>query len=207
MILSALVFFGFLFFWKGFAMPYENSAQCKMLATHCCCCGRPLVDAISVELGIGPDCRAGVTGGIEPETQREANILTHRAAIAAQSGRISEVLDIAAQIRQLGLPVLAQKVATRFKNAEKNAKITIQARDGLLVVKTPYRRGMAAEFVEAWRNVPGRRWSGQDGANVVPTASKRQLWDLLTRFFPGQYGMGEKGLFRIPNPDADAEVE
>lgn len=38
-------------------MSYENAPATKMLATHCACCARPLVDAESVELGIGPDCR------------------------------------------------------------------------------------------------------------------------------------------------------
>jgi len=28
-----------------------------MLATHCAVCSRPLVDAASVEAGMGPDCR------------------------------------------------------------------------------------------------------------------------------------------------------
>ncbi len=38
-------------------MSYENSPACKLIATTCCCCGHPLVDAVSVEAGIGPDCR------------------------------------------------------------------------------------------------------------------------------------------------------
>lgn len=38
-------------------MGYENAPATKLLATHCCCCARPLVDAKSVELGIGPECR------------------------------------------------------------------------------------------------------------------------------------------------------
>ena len=46
-------------------MSYENAPATKMLATNCCCCGRPLVDSMSVELGIGPECRGGATGGGE----------------------------------------------------------------------------------------------------------------------------------------------
>ena len=38
-------------------MSYENAPATQLLATHCCCCARPLVDAKSVELGVGPDCR------------------------------------------------------------------------------------------------------------------------------------------------------
>jgi hypothetical protein len=38
-------------------MSYESAPATKLLATHCACCSRPLVDAVSVETGIGPDCR------------------------------------------------------------------------------------------------------------------------------------------------------
>lgn len=34
---------------------YENAPATKMLATNCVVCGRALVDAVSVEMGIGPD--------------------------------------------------------------------------------------------------------------------------------------------------------
>ena len=36
---------------------YLTAPATKMLATHCAVCARALVDAKSVELGIGPDCR------------------------------------------------------------------------------------------------------------------------------------------------------
>lgn len=38
-------------------MSYENAPATKFIAVNCCVCGRPLVDAISVEEGIGPICR------------------------------------------------------------------------------------------------------------------------------------------------------
>ncbi len=37
---------------------YESSAGCKMQATHCAYCARPLTDAESVQRGVGPDCAA-----------------------------------------------------------------------------------------------------------------------------------------------------
>jgi hypothetical protein len=39
-------------------MTYENATATKFLATHCACCGKALVDADSVQAGVGPDCRA-----------------------------------------------------------------------------------------------------------------------------------------------------
>lgn len=177
-------------------MSYENAPATKMLATNCCCCGRPLVDSMSVEMGIGPECRNGATGGIT-EIQRElCNQLTHRAALAAQDGNITEVREIASQIADLGLVQLAEKVASRFVNAERMAKIVIGQQGDFLVVKTPYKRSASSEFVSAWRMIPGRRFSS--GKNFVPMSSKRELWNLLLRFFPGEYGKGPQGVFKIP---------
>lgn len=38
-------------------MGYEEAPATEMMASHCLLCGRPLVDAVSVETGIGPVCR------------------------------------------------------------------------------------------------------------------------------------------------------
>lgn len=38
-------------------MSIQNAAALSMLATHCAVCRRDLRDPVSVELGIGPDCR------------------------------------------------------------------------------------------------------------------------------------------------------
>lgn len=37
---------------------YVNAAATKFVSTHCACCGKALVDADSVQAGVGPDCRA-----------------------------------------------------------------------------------------------------------------------------------------------------
>jgi hypothetical protein len=177
-------------------MSYENAPATVMLATHCCCCGRPLVDAMSVELGIGPECRNGRTGDITEEQRVVCNRLTHDAAVAAQEGNVVRVRQIAEQIGTLGLSTLAQKVAERFVNAERNAKVKIVQIGDSLRVTTPFRRSQKAEFVAAWRTVPGRRY--ERGCNVVPVTSKRELWSLLRRFFPGEFGVGPQGAFRIP---------
>lgn len=36
---------------------YTDSPACDLVATQCACCSRPLVDAVSVETGVGPECR------------------------------------------------------------------------------------------------------------------------------------------------------
>jgi hypothetical protein len=179
-------------------MSYTAAPACQLLATHCCCCGRPLVDSVSVELGIGPECRKGFDGNIDSATPDECNRLTRLAAVAAQSGNVERVREIAAEIESMGLVSLADKVRKRFVNAEKKCKITIIDNGDMLVVETPFRRKDSSGFIEAWRNIPGRRYDRNRNANVVPVNQKRQLWQLLQRFFPGEFGKGPQGVFRIP---------
>jgi len=182
-------------------MGYESATACRLLATHCVVCGRPLLDARSVELGIGPECREGIDGGIDEDIRTIANEHIFNAAIAAQNGNIPKVLLYADLIEKLGLPAIAEKVRTRFEKATQtakfNAKIEITERDGKLNVKTPFRRGRKDEFVDAMREIPGRRYKGH-GWNQFPVESKVALWKFLREFFPGVYGMGPKGVFRVP---------
>ena len=109
--------------------------------------------------------------------------------------------EIAAQIAALGLAGLAEKVASRFANAERQAKIHLTVVGESLKVVTPYRRGDSEAFIAAWRAVPGRRY--RDKANFVPLTgeARRAVYDLLSRFFPGQYATGPKGVFRLPKAE------
>jgi hypothetical protein len=177
-------------------MSYTAAPACQLLATNCCCCGRPLVDSVSVELGIGPECRGGDNAGIDSHTQSECNRITLAAAVAAQRGDIVAVRACSEAIRAMGLDGLADKIGKRFVNAERLAKITIVEDGAVLRVKTPYKRSSSTDFVNAWRNIPGRRWF--NGANVVPVTSKAQLWALLKQYFPGEFGKGPQGVFKIP---------
>ena len=180
---------------------YTNAPATKMLATHCVCCGRPLVDAVSVEMGIGPECRKNrdVVDAVDDDTRKAANEHIYHAAIAAQQGHVGEVMVRAEAIRSLGLGELAGKVGRRFKNAAKKADIIIEVVDGMLRVKTPYRRKDSDGFVQAWRNIPGRRF--KHGANWIPVAQKKALFGLLRDFFGGRFAKGPKGVFRIPEPE------
>lgn len=176
-------------------MGYENAPQTRMLATHCCVCGRPLCDADSVTQGIGPECRGGLDV-LEPDQRRMANQLTHAAALYAQQGRIGEVRRCADALETIGCTGLAELVRDRFKSAEANADIEITRRGDVYAVKTPFRRGDKDAFIAAWRAIPGRTYS--NGANHIPVAQKVALWALLRKFFPGKYGTSDEGVFRIP---------
>jgi hypothetical protein len=181
---------------------YENAPATRMLATNCVICGRALVDAFSVERGIGPECYSHIQDGsvnIAPDIQKIANEHVYMAAIACQNGEVSKVLEYAEMIRELGLTTLADKVARRFRNANRNTEIVIMVEDGMLRVDTPFRRGAKEAFINAWRKIPGRKF--KNGSNYVPVEQKKALFELLKEFFGGKFGKGPKGIFRIPNLD------
>lgn len=181
-------------------MNYTQAPATRMLATHCVVCGRPLVDDVSVETGIGPECRekAGIVPDVSAEVQAAGNKLVFEAALAAGKGHAERVLALAEQIKALGFERLGDLVATRFQVTEASVAVTIELtpNGAAYTVVTPFRRGDREAFVDAWRSIPGRRYVA--GVNVVPVAQKAALWTLLRRFFPGKWGKGPQGLFRIP---------
>lgn len=183
-------------------MSYENSPATKMMATHCIICGRALVDAVSVERGVGPECYHHVQGNyveVDPETHKKANEYVYKASLACQTGSISKVLEYAELIRGLGMNVLADKVAKRFRNASRNAEIVITVEGNELRVDTPFRRGAKDAFIAAWRAIPGRQF--RNGSNYIPLTQKKALYGLLKDYFGGKFATGPKGVFRIPVPD------
>lgn len=164
---------------------YENAPATRMLATHCAACGRPLVDSASVESGLGPDCRRKYGAkGLDDVTRAEANKLVYELAIA-QTG--TRALEVAVELRALGLVVLADRVLERC------ADVRIEESGGELVVSAPYRE----EAVVAWRRVPGRRWDRDAKAYRVPASSRRAVWELLIAHYPGAAGVGPKGVFQV----------
>lgn len=182
---------------------YTSAPATKMLATHCVACGRSLVDAKSVELGIGPECRQDFDVKNPSPEHKQANQHVHSASIAAQKGFVSEVFDHADKIRELGFPNLADKITKRFQRgvekAETEPDIVIKQDSGYLYVRTPYRRKYAKEFTRAWRDIPGRKFDRVHKYNQVPESQKRAVWEILKAYFPGKWGKGPSGVFKVPS--------
>jgi len=176
-------------------MNYENAPATQLLATHCLCCGRPLVDAVSVESGIGPDCaeKFGFNRGGAPSAERiEANALVHMIA-ATKIG--PEVTAAIARLSDLGFGKVAAVVTKRLDALAKKAKIELTMVDGCTIaVVTPYNPAIVAAF----RTVPGRRWDAAEKRNTFPIESRVQLFKALTEAFPGALAKGPKGLFKLP---------
>jgi hypothetical protein len=167
-------------------MSYENAPATKMLATSCACCGRPLVDAKSVEVGIGPDCREkyGYDTEVGSEERETANKLVY--AIAANPRSIDTLYRCEA-LRALGFTRLAAIVEKR------TAAICVTLTGGEMLVRAPY----DPSFVDTVRNIPGRRWHAQEKTWGVPTSQRGLLWKALLRHYAGALGIGPKGPFVV----------
>ena len=165
---------------------YENAPATKMLASHCACCGRPLVDSKSVEIGVGPECRKrhGFDIDVDEESRQRANIIVHAIALE-QTG--AAVIERCAELRELGFITLADRILHRLKT------IVISVEDNLLVLKSPY----DPDAVRALASIPGRRWDKDRKVNTFPANQKRTVWNVLLEHYHGLMGVGPKGAFEI----------
>ncbi len=171
---------------------YENAPATKMLATACAICARPLLDAKSVEIGIGPICRDkygyGELSGLTEEVRIEANKAIH--AIACdQDG--PKVIPNVKRLMELGLTGVVSAVLARVAVVK-----LATTPDGRYAVKSPY-SDMATSL---FRTVAGRRWDKERKLNVFPASSKEALFEVLKRAYPGAIAVGPKGVFYIPTP-------
>ena len=91
-------------------MGYENAPATKIMATNCACCGRPLVDAKSVETGMGPVCRKKYGYGVDvtEEARVRANSIIYGLAVAVSEGTVTvATLESVEELRDLGFPLIA----------------------------------------------------------------------------------------------------
>jgi len=207
------------------SMGYENAPATILLATHCAVCSRPLVDAESIERGIGPDCAKKHGFGLAQHAPRWQD--------AASALRYVDVANVGEEIMEhLGAvdasdinPELARGYANRLthfvachqdgelvlaavraiealgfvKLAERIASrmgcVRIEEQGDALVVRAPYN----PDHVERMRQVPGRRFvrETRGGYDLVPVSSKRALWAALKASFAGRLGVSARGMFVI----------
>jgi len=172
-------------------MSYENAPATKLVATHCVACGRPLVDAQSIEAGMGPDCRGmyGAPETLTPEARADVNARVHRLATATLTG--AEIAAELVMIRALGADVTADKLESRFVVAE------IAPAGDLLSVVTPFDMSFVSDLKDS---VAGRRWDAAKKQWLIPATrdAKNALWAVLRRHFAGGVARGPDGvLFQI----------
>lgn len=178
------------------ATDYTNAPATSLLATHCVACGRPLLDAASVEAALGPTCRErfGVHDVVSDEARREANALISRLATRHPGGL--EVVSICDRLRALGMEALAGRVEERTV-AIRIAEYDHSSEPGYLVI-SPYSEEANARF----RAIDGRRFLrdpvGVEGPGWwFPVESRNALWRAVQASFSGQLALGPKGAFLI----------
>jgi hypothetical protein len=194
---------------------YTNSPSAKLVATHCAVCSRPLVDSLSVETGVGPECRKRhgyTTANAAPDwtavqscigrhvdalnlpadwdtdVRRLANILVHRIAVEQDGALALACVD---GLRALGFSTLGTRCAERL------AKIRLRIEGMEITLKAPY----ASEILA----IPGRRFDREEKVTRITVrrsmeGAKRTVLDALTRAFPGAAVDGPEGLFLLPKP-------
>lgn len=172
---------------------YEDSPQAKLLATQCAKCGRPLVDAASVQSGLGPECRRkyGVSPTCSDEQREEANKLIY--LVACQQTGI-DVAKAAQRLRQLGFDKLAEVVEERVADV-----FIYDAGNGYKVtwVWDDYAQQARADD---FKRISGRRWLKPDTGEklwFVPYGSKLQLWNWIQKHFECRIVIGPQGPFSV----------
>lgn len=201
---------------------YTDAPACKLLATTCCVCSRPLLDALSVELGIGPDCRKKYMGKLEGPAREQANKIVYQLALIVSGHKPEDIegLDqdavqaayalggtkavgaILAATSAHGSSLLEElrtlgfdKLADKFEAAWMPVRVAEVGEE--LRVEAPYNEAAVA----AQREIKGRRWDKLTKANYFPRSQKVAVWHMLTRFYAGYAGIGPKGAFVVPaNP-------
>lgn len=179
---------------------YLHAPATELLATHCCLCDRALVDAESVERGLGPTCAAKAGVGseahpadwpralaaasradvalVEGDAHKAANALTHRIGRDPHAAAVPHLVEA---IEALGYLQLAATLAEKLTPVT----VRVEAEGDTLAVSAELPRGEVFDaFVEAMRAVPGRRWDGEHKVNRVPARSKAALWGALRKALP-----------------------
>lgn len=198
---------------------YADAPAALLLATHCCMCNRPLVDAESIERGMGPTCAEnhGVGDASELPSWGDAAAAVERAlgadarqlvpgfwaaALAGDARRGCNALVARIAIRPEATDVAGLVVAVHElgfvllarrlteRLLEANA-VRVSVEGGDLVVNAPF----SPAFNDALRaNAPGRRWDRDAKVWRVPSAAKRGLWTALRAAFAGRALVSDKGV-------------
>jgi hypothetical protein len=166
-----------------FGHGYENAPATRLLATTCGVCRRPLVDAKSVETGLGPECRKkyGFNHPCSPEDRALANQLVYQIAAGEDDYESAKKCD---RLRTLGFDKLATRIMERLATV-----VVTRDPDSRLVVQTPYDPAV----VDAMRAIKGRKWDPERKVNHFPADANRALYHVMTRFYAGKIGIAPDG--------------
>jgi hypothetical protein len=201
---------------------YSNSAAFQMNPTHCSCCHQPLVDATSIEHGMGPICRKNYYQDAPPLDKEDIEPLLAKVnklspSLASFKFRLQTLIQClesrdAANLVNKALAVWRRDdkrtedvillldilhamgyVKMAARISELKAKIHIKVSEGFVAFDTPYNPSYVADI----KKVSGRKWDKDQKVWQVPVAKKRAAWEVLQNHFPSQLASGPRGLFRV----------
>lgn len=163
---------------------YENAPATRLVATKCVACGRPLVDAISVESGMGPDCREKYGhAGPEGATEEARSDVNKRVAQLARGVAPVVAVGHLLIIRGHGFTKLADRLEERL------CTVDISATEHALAVVTPFKPA----FTDDLKRSVQCKWDGKRWLVAADDISKRKLWAVVRRHFAGRIGRGRRG--------------
>lgn len=172
---------------------YENAPATKLLASHCVACGRPLVDAVSVETGMGPDCRErhGYEQEADEATRKEVNARVFELALWRRDPSavdLERAVEDLKEIRARGFVHLADVLEVRL------CKVQIEKTDDptVLAVRSPYSYDL---IIRA--HALSMRWDYKRKVWVFPAAVKSAVFKALCSVYPGLLGVGPRGVFPL----------
>ena len=173
-------------------MGYETAPATVLLATVCACCARPLVDAVSVNTGMGPTCRKkhGFNQATDEATRALVNKLVYGiAADRSNNGVTVQSLLAVTEIRALGFSQLADILDSRL------CDVRLVEDQGQIKIFAPYNEAA----LPAFRMLPGRKWDGEGKCNRIPATAqaKTALLGILRTYYPGMLAIGSKGPFTL----------
>jgi hypothetical protein len=169
-------------------MGYETAPGTEMLATHCACCGKELLDAISVETGMGPTCREkhGLPDTLDELTRRKANKLVYIIAMDQTGPGVDKAI---AELKALGCDKIVKRIQNRVYG-KKRVVINVREDDSeRFDVASPYNE----EFVYRVKRIYGRRWDGENKVNHFPLDKWSRVWELIADCYKGKLMESPKG--------------
>jgi len=200
---------------------HTKSPVYNMVPTHCSCCRRPLVDATSVEFGVGPICRNKYgyedAHPVTPDIDAAMTAVMGKFSDLAFAGRVMKAVKaddsrkaanllnclMAVSLKKkvseadimLGTEALATLGYTTLASrvSEVLTAVKIEEVNGRVKVVTPYNE----TFVASTRAIKGSRYDRDAKCWTVPVTEKAALWGAIKESFSGEMGMGPKGMFKI----------
>jgi hypothetical protein len=191
-------------------MHYSHTEACQLIATHCACCGKPLLDAKSVEFGIGPDCRRNY-GFDEVPTKPDwyagktiaANFDPSLPVDAWTDARVTcnalvkiFALDpvgrkwIPEAVYALGYLKLSEKLAQRGGKLIVRAFPKGDTNPTHFTVKAPFNPRFAPRQF-------GGTWGSKDKLWTVPGTSRKELWEAIRRCYAGKVLVTDTGVHEV----------